>query len=144
MLMKTTLEQYLGLWIDRNDNILLIKPSEANTVKVSFASGKIMAPIERYLMHKQFTIEVDGEFDTDYKELTVQFGVRYFEPKLHLTYKLTDNCKEKASLRPSYKLSVSTPKEKKEWMEWFEPLESYFFIEDKSTVDKVLSLYQWH
>ena len=79
--MKNTVEQFLGLWVDSYGNVLLIKSPEANTVKVSFASGKIMSPIDRCSMHQQLTIDVDGEYDSDYKELIVQFGVRYFEPK---------------------------------------------------------------
>ena len=135
--MKNTLEQYLGLWIDRNGNLLLIKPSEANTVKVSFASGKTMAAIERCFMQQQFTLDVDGEFDSDYKELTVQFGIRYFEPKLQLKY-------ERACLSPSYKLSASTPKEKKEWLRWFEPLEDYYLIEDQTIIKNTLLLYEFN
>ncbi len=60
--MKNTVEQFLGLWVDSNRNVLFIKSPEANTVKVSFASGKIMSPIKRCSMHQQLTIDVDGEY----------------------------------------------------------------------------------
>ena len=140
--MKNTLEQFLGLWMDRNGNILLIKALEANTVKVSFASGKIMSPIERCSMHQQLTIDVEGEYDSFYTELIVQFGVRYFEPQLHLKYEIADQYKGNSSLKPSYKLPVSTPREKKDWLKWFEPLENYFLIEDKKKIEEILLLYK--
>jgi len=137
--MKNTVKQFLGLWVDSNGNVLFIKSPEANTVKVSFASGKIMSPIKRCSMHQQLTIDVDGEYDSDCIELTVQFGVRYFEPQLHLKYEIAG---QSSSLKPSYKLPASTPREKKEWLKWFEPLENYFLIEDKKKVEEILLLYK--
>ena len=140
--MKNTVEQFLGLWVDRNGNVLLIKSPEANTVKVSFASGKIMSPIERCSMHQQLTIDVESEYDTLNTELIVQFGVRYFEPKLHLKYEIADQYKGNSSLKPFYKLPVSTPLEKKEWLKWFEPLENYFLIEGQKKIEAILLAYK--
>jgi len=112
---KNTLEQFLGLWLDKNDNALLITSLEANTVKVAFASGRSKSPVKRSFL-QQLTIDVDGEYDTDNKELIVQFGVRYFEPTLNLNYQAPDIYCSKPRLRPTYELSISTPSEKKEWM----------------------------
>ena len=128
------LKQFLGLWIDNNNNALLIQSLEANTVKVSFASGKTKSPIKRNFMQQQYTVNVDAEYDSGNQELIVRFGVRYFEPTLHLKYEKNDIHSGRASLRPSYKLSVSTPSEKKEWMKWFEPLESYVLIDDNNRI----------
>jgi len=105
------LEQFLGLWIDKNNNVLFIKSLKANNVKVSFVSGKTNSPVERCFMPQQLIINI--EYDMDSEELIVQFGVRYFEPKLHLQFETTDIHNGKASLKPSYALSISTPKEKK-------------------------------
>jgi len=68
--------------------------------------------------------------------------VRYFEPQLHLKYEIEDQYTGSSSLKPSYKLPVSTPREKKEWLKWFEPLENYFLIEDKKKVEEILLLYK--
>lgn len=110
---KNPLKQFLGLWLDRNGNVLLIKSLEANTVKVSFASGKTKSPVKRSFMQQQLTINVDGEYDSSIQELIVQFGVRYFEPTLHLQYESADIQSGKPILRPSYQLSDSTPRGKK-------------------------------
>ena len=135
-------KQFLGLWLDRNGNVLLIKSLEANTVKVSFASGKTKSPVKRSFMQQQLTVDVDGEYDSGNQELIVQFGVRYFEPTLHLNYQATDIHSGKLSLRPSYKLSVSTPSEKKEWVKWFEPLEDYLLINDITKIEAIKLLYK--
>ena len=101
-----------------------------------------MSPINRCSMHQQLTIDVEGEYDSRYMELIVQFGVRYFEPQLHLKYEIAGQYKGNSSLKPSYKFPVSTPREKKEWLKWFEPLENYFLIEDKKKVEEILLLYK--
>jgi len=136
------LKQFLGLWVDNNNNLLLIQSLVANTVKVTFASGKTNSPIKRSFLQQQPTVNVDAEYDSGKQELIVQFGVRYFEPTLHLKYEDNDLYSEKPSLRPSYKLSVSTPSEKKEWMKWFEPLESYVLIVDNNRIKEIKSLYK--
>jgi len=139
---KNTLEQFLGLWLDKNDNALLITSLEANTVKVTFASGRTKSPVKRSFLQQQLTIDVDGEYDTDNKELIVQFGVRYFEPTLHLNYQTPDIHSSKPSLKPSYELSISTPSEKREWMKWFDPLEDYLLIDDYTKVEHILLPYK--
>jgi len=140
---NTPSKQFLGLWLDRNGNLLLITSLEANTVKVSFASGKTKSPVKRsFLQQQPTTIDVDGEYDSGNQELIVQFGIRYFEPTLHLKYESADIHKGKPSLRPSYKLSESTPSEKKEWMKWFEPLENYVLIDDSNRTEEIKSLYK--
>jgi len=139
--MQKFLEQFLGLWADRNGNVLLIKTLEGNNVKVSFASGKTKSPIEQFFLPKRLTIDVDAEYDTNCEELVVLFGVRYFEPTLHLAYEITDLYNGKPNLRPSYKLSASTPNEKRTWMKSFEPLEGYVLIDDQHTMAEILCLY---
>jgi len=140
---NTPSKQFLGLWLDRNGNLLLITSLEANTVKVSFASGKTKSPVKRsFLQQQPTTIDVDGEYDSGNQELIVQFGIRYFEPTLHLKYESADIHCGKPTLRPSYKLSVSTPGEKKEWMKWFEPLEDYLLVDNYTKAENILLLYK--
>jgi hypothetical protein len=103
---------------------------------------KRKSPIKRSFLQQQPTIDVDGEYDSGNQELIVQFGVRYFEPTLHLKYESADIYNEKPTLRPSYKFSASTPSEKKEWMKWFEPLEDYVLIDDKNRIEEIKSLFE--
>ena len=136
------IEKFLGLWIDKNANLLLIEPWESNIVKVFFASGKTKAPVERNFMQRQLTIDVSGKFDNGHEELIFQFGKAYYGPQLHLKYEITDNYEGKASLEPSHALVGSASEEKKEWLRWLEPLEDYVFIDDKDRIEEVLMLYR--
>jgi hypothetical protein len=86
--MKDILERFYGVWIDKNGNVLFIKPGNSNEVKVSFASGRTKAPVERSFMQQKLTIDLPGEFDKGFGELIVQFGAPYYGPQLHLKYKV--------------------------------------------------------
>jgi len=140
--MLNRLEKFLGLWLDKNGNILLIHSLKANTLLVSFASGKTQAPIERSGVPQQLTVDVDAEYDTEKEELIVQFGTRYYGPQLQLRYEATDLYREKPSLKPSISLAPSSPKNKKEWVKWFEPLENYVLIDRKEDIEVVLASYK--
>jgi hypothetical protein len=140
--MENMLENFVGLWVDKNANLLLIEPWKTDVVKVFFASGKTKAPIERSFMEQKPTTDVLGEFNKGLGELIVQFGKPYYGPQLHLKYEVTNIYEGKASLEPSHALVGSASKEKKEWLKWLEPLEDYVFIGDKDKIKETLSLYQ--
>jgi hypothetical protein len=129
--MKEILERFYGVWIDKNGNVLFIKPGNMNEVKVSFASGRTKAPVERSFMQQKLTIDVPGEFDKGFGELIVQFGALYYGPQLHLKYEITEFYEQKPSLEPSHALVASSPKEKKEWLKWFEPLHDYVAVAEQ-------------
>ena len=61
---------------------------------------------------------------------------------MYLKYESADIYSGKPTLRPSYKLSDSTPSEKKEWMKWFEPLEGYVLIDDNNRIEEIKSVYK--
>ncbi|MDM8547174.1 hypothetical protein [Candidatus Venteria ishoeyi] len=139
--MQSVLDEFLGLWLDKNGNLLFIKPWNTGGVKVSFASGKTKAPVERGFMQQQLTIDVPGEFHEGFGELIVQFGPPYYGPQLHLRHEITDIYEGKPSLEPSHALVASAPKEKKEWLQWLEPLDDYVLVDDDRK-EAVLSSYQ--
>jgi len=140
--MENILEQFLGLWMDKNANLLFIEPWKTDIVKVFFASGKTKSPVERIFLQQKLTVNVEGEFDTGYGELIVQFGHAYYGPQLHLKYETTDIYNGKASLEPSHALVDSASEEKKEWLKWLDPLEDYVLINDKDEIEKILLLYK--
>ena len=140
--MENTLEKFLGLWVDKNANLLLIESWKADVVKVFFASGKTKAPIERSFMEHNLTIDVLGEFSKGLGELIVQFGKPYYGPQLHLKYEFTNIYEGKASLEPSHALVGSASKEKEEWLKWLEPLEDYVLIDNKDKIKETLSQYK--
>ncbi len=138
------IKNFLGLWVDKNANLLLIEPIEkSDIVKVFFASGKTEAPVKRSFMKGQLTINVPGEFHSGHEELIVQFGNAYYGPQLHLKYEITDDFEGKASLEPSHALVSSASQEKKDWLKWLEPLEDYVFIDDENKIKEILTLYRF-
>ena len=73
-------------------------------------------------MQQKLTIDIDGEYDTNNKELIAQLGIRYFKPILHLNYQ--------------FLLQI-----KKEWMKYFELLEDYLLIDNYTKAENILLSY---
>ncbi len=139
--MSEQLENFLGMWMDKNSNVLFIKRGTGDKVLVSFASGIGKAPVIRKFNRDQPTINVDGEYYHGVGELVVMFGAPYYGPQLNLLYKNSEIYEGKPSLEPSYVCSVSAPKKQKKWIKWFKPLEDFEQVEEDKRED-LISSYQ--
>ena len=94
------MERFIGIWKNKDGNILEIKPNNKKSLKVTFISGRTGKPIIRDYYKGKESVEMFAELDYYESSLEVELGEKGSGFKLSLLYDWID-LKE----NPGYKLA---------------------------------------
>ena len=119
------MERFIGIWKNKDGNILEIKPNNKKSLKVTFFSGRTGKPVIRDYYKGKESVEMYAELNYYESSLEVELGVKGSGFQLSLLYDWI-NLKE----NPGYKLAPGLTQNMgdtftEKYGHLFEPLDYY-------------------
>ena len=121
------MNRFIGEWKNKEGNKLIIKKRDAETVSVTFISGKTNKPIERPFLNDEPTIDMEAKLD--YYQTSIEVELWKKGKGFHLCLLHDNYSGNQIELSPSISM-YSEDIESRKYVNLFDPLHRYTRIKE--------------